>query len=98
MSKPRPSKKAKPLTDAKGEVRELTAADLKSFRRGAEVLPASLRRKVGVRGPQKAPTKERISIRLSQEVVQRFRATGAGWQTRVDAALRDWLKAHGPVR
>jgi uncharacterized protein (DUF4415 family) len=90
--------KRKPLTDARGEVRELSAEDLESFRRGSLVLPASLRRKVGVRGPQKAPTKERITIRLSPEVVERFRATGEGWQTRVDAALQDWLKGHDPSR
>jgi uncharacterized protein (DUF4415 family) len=34
---------------------------------------------------------ERITIRLSREVVARFRATGDGWQSRVDAALQDWL-------
>ena len=32
--------------------------------------------------------------RLSPDVVQRFRATGDGWQTRVDTALQDWLKTH----
>jgi uncharacterized protein (DUF4415 family) len=44
------------------------------------------------RGPQKAPTKERITIRLSRDVVESFRATGDGWQSRVDAALQDWLE------
>lgn len=39
-------------------------------------------------------TKERITIRLSPDVLRAFRATGAGWQTRVDAALKDWLKSH----
>jgi len=86
--------KLKPLTDTKGEVREITAKDLKRFRPARQTLPGSLRRKVGVRGPQKSPTKERITIRLSQEVVQSFRATGEGWQTRVDAALQDWLRKH----
>lgn len=86
--------KLKPLSDAKGEVREITAKDLKQFRPARQTLPGSLRRKVGVRGRQKAPTKERITIRLSQEVVQSFRATGEGWQTRVDAALQDWLRKH----
>jgi uncharacterized protein (DUF4415 family) len=42
-------------------------------------------------------TKERITIRLSKEVVDRFRASGHGWQTRVDAALLDWLKTHSPA-
>lgn len=90
--------RSKPLVDAKGEVREIQTADLERFAPAAEVMPASLRRKVGVRGPQKAATKERITIRLSPEVVRRFRATGRGWQTRVDAALRDWLKKHKPAR
>ncbi|HES76324.1 MAG TPA: hypothetical protein ENO09_04855 [bacterium] len=61
-------------------------------------LPESLQAKLRAigRGTQKAPTKERITIRLSPEVVQRFRASGSGWQTRMDAALKDWLKEHSP--
>lgn len=46
--------------------------------------------------PRAAVTKERITIRLSRDVVGRFRATGSGWQTRVDAALKDWLRRHSP--
>ena len=89
--------KSKALIDARGEVREIAAADLEGFRPSRQALPASLRKKVGVRGAQKAPTKERITTRLSPEVVQRFRATGDGWQTKMDAALQDWLKSH-PLR
>ena len=70
--------KQKPLTDAKGEVRELAKDFLKTFRPTRAALPESLRRKVGVRGPQKSLTKERITIRLSREVLQRFRATRRG--------------------
>ncbi len=88
--------KSKPLTDASGEVRDLTLKDLENFRSG-EVLPATLRRKIGERGPQKTATKERITIRLSRDVVDRFRATGDGWQTRVDAALQEWLKGHKSI-
>ena len=87
----------KPLIDADGEVRELTAEDMAKFRPTTEVLPLSLRKKLGVRGPQKAPIKERITIRLSREVVEQFRESGEGWQTRVDAALREWLKSHSPT-
>ena len=83
--------KSKPLIDSKGEVRELTAADMKRFRPARQVLPDTLLAKLKVRGPQKAPVKERITIRLSPEVVQQFRKTGDGWQARVDAALKDWL-------
>ena len=87
----------KPLIDTDGEVRELTAEDMARFRPAGEVLPSSLRKKLGVRGPQKSPTKERITIRLSREVVEQFRESGEGWQTRVDSALREWLKSHSPV-
>ncbi len=89
--------KSRPLIDTEGEVRELTAAELKRFRPAKDVMPSSLLAKLKVRGPQKAPVKERITIRLSPEVVQPFRATGEGWQTRVDAALKDWLKSHTPA-
>jgi len=47
--------------------------------------------------PRAVITKERISIRLSRDVVERFRASGDGWQTRVDAALQEWLKDHSPA-
>lgn len=88
--------KSKPLTDKSGQVRELTLKDLKAFEPGP-ALPPSLQRKLGVRGPQKIPTKERITIRLSRDVIAHFRASGDGWQTRVDAALQDWLKRHKSV-
>jgi uncharacterized protein (DUF4415 family) len=87
----------KTLIDTNGEVRELTAEDMAKFRPAAEALPSSLKKKLGVRGPQKMPTKERITIRLSREVVEQFRETGDGWQTRVDSALREWLKNHSPA-
>ena len=87
------TKKATLMIDAHGEVRELTDVELKRFRSARDVLPTTLLAKLNVRGAQKAPIKERITIRLSPEVVQGFRDTGDGWQTRVDAALKDWLKS-----
>lgn len=90
--------KSRPLTDAHGEVREILQADLNRFKPATEALPPSLQRTLGVRGPQKAPTKERVTIRLSPDVVRRFKATGAGWQTRVDVALQDWLEKHDPSK
>lgn len=44
--------------------------------------------------PRAEVTKERITIRLSPDVLAAFRASGSGWQTRIDAALRAWLKRH----
>ena len=74
---------------------EWTVAEVKSATTFAGLSP-SLQSKLAQRGrgAQVAPTKTRITIRLSQNVVERFRATGEGWQTRMDAALQDWLKTH----
>ena len=59
-------------------------------------LPETLQTKLArrARGTQLTPTKERITIRLSPAVVETFRATGTGWQSRMDGALQDWLKTH----
>ena len=32
------------------------------------------------------------TIRLSQDVIEHFRSGGHGWQTRIDEALREWIK------
>lgn len=84
-----------PLTDKEGEVRELTADDFKRFKPAQEVLPAELSAILPKRGrpPAKAP-KKAVNIRLSPDVLDAFRATGPGWQTRVNQALRDWLREH----
>jgi uncharacterized protein (DUF4415 family) len=46
----------------------------------------------GKRGPQKAPTKKLVSLRLSPEVIDHFKATGPGWQTRIDRTLRESIR------
>lgn len=46
--------------------------------------------------PAGSGKKEQVSVRYSREVLAAFRATGSGWQTRMDAALADWLKTHDP--
>jgi uncharacterized protein (DUF4415 family) len=51
-----------------------------------EVLAAFPRTRA--RGAQKRPTKVPISVRLSSEVVEHFRATGPGWQARIDEVLK----------
>jgi len=81
-------KRVRPLTDAKGEVRELTLADMKQFKPAREVLPSNVLKKLGVRGPQKTPTKTLVSLRLSPEVLAHYKSTGPGWQTRIDQTLK----------
>ena len=86
-----------PLTDSSGEVRELTKEDASRAMAFGQ-LPESLQRTLSSRrrGPQKTPTKQQVTVRFSPEVLERFRSSGAGWQTRMDAALQDWLKTHDP--
>lgn len=88
--------KRKLLTDAGGEVRELTAADLAAFKPAKDVLPAALQETLGIRrrGAQKAPIKISTTIRLSPEVVEFFRGTGDGWQSRMDGVLREYVAQH----
>ena len=53
-----------------------------------DLKPDELARILPKRGPQKAPTKVAVSIRLSPEVISHFKAKGPGWQSRIDDALR----------
>jgi uncharacterized protein (DUF4415 family) len=67
---------------------EFTAEEMAKAKPFAEVFPelaASARR---VRGKQRAPTKQLVSLRLDRSVVEAFQADGPGWQSRMNAALR----------
>ena len=46
----------------------------------------------GKRGPQKAPTKKLVSLRLAPEVIEHFKADGPGWQTRIERTLLESIK------
>ncbi|PHS27508.1 MAG: hypothetical protein COA83_00415 [Methylophaga sp.] len=87
----------KSLIDKDGEVRELTADDLKKFKPLSEENPAlyaKIKKGVGERGSQKSPTKVPISIRVSPDVAEFFRAKGKGWQGRIDNVLKDYVAHH----
>lgn len=44
--------------------------------------------------PLGSGTKEQVALRLDHDVLAAFRAGGAGWQTRINAALREWIEKH----
>ena len=44
--------------------------------------------------PKLTNKKQLVSIRYSPEVIDYFRASGAGWQARMDAVLKDYVEAH----
>jgi uncharacterized protein (DUF4415 family) len=90
-----------PLTDAHGEVRELTEVDFQRMRPASEVLPElfgaelaaeMLKPKTG--RPHKDVPKVFTGIRLDADIVMAFKSTGKGWQTRMNDALKQWLKEH----
>jgi uncharacterized protein (DUF4415 family) len=39
-----------------------------------------------------------IKLRIDPDVVDAYKAQGEGWQTRMNAALRDYAKSHGLMR
>jgi uncharacterized protein (DUF4415 family) len=49
------------------------------------------------RGPGRAPRKVPTTIRFDPDVLAALKASGKGWQTRVNDAMREWLKTHPPA-
>lgn len=82
MSKPDPY-----MTDAENP--ELSTADIRAMRPAAEMLGAAFiaAQRKG-RGPQKAPRKRQVTLRLDPDIVDHFKAAGPGWQTAINSALR----------
>jgi uncharacterized protein (DUF4415 family) len=55
-------------------------------------------KRVGGRGrPRSESPKVLLSVRYDADIVEAFKATGDGWQTRMNDALRDWLRDHQPA-
>jgi len=44
--------------------------------------------------PSGSGIKDQVALRVDRDVLAAFRATGPGWQTRMNDALRDWLSTH----
>ncbi|MBV5274710.1 MAG: BrnA antitoxin family protein [Lamprocystis purpurea] len=55
-------------------------------------MKAALEERRRTRGPNKRPVKEQVAIRLGPEVLAAFRADGPGWQTRINAVLRQYVE------
>lgn len=53
-------------------------------------------RRPGERGTQKAPTKRQTTIRLSQKVLDFYRSSGVGWQTRLNEDLEGLVSSKAP--
>jgi uncharacterized protein (DUF4415 family) len=74
--------RAKPATQVlPGLVGKAAAAEMVRPRRGRPTL---------------AEPKQHVNIRLDADVLDAFKRRGPGWQTRMNAALREWLATHVP--
>ena len=58
---------------------ELGAAEFKQLRRGR---------------PLGSGTKAQITLRIDVEVLDKFKASGDGWQTRMNDVLKSWVQTH----
>ncbi|SEI66152.1 BrnA antitoxin family protein [Achromobacter sp. NFACC18-2] len=83
------------------EIAEFEAALLRSAKQAARGQYARVhkpddivRRRGRPVGSTVATRKSATTIRLDEEILTAFKATGQGWQTRINNALRDWLKTH----
>jgi uncharacterized protein (DUF4415 family) len=83
-------------TNDEGEVRELSGTEIASMTPFADLpedLKASLLQwKDATFSPE--PRKKTVDIPLSTDVLGKFEAMGAGWESKVDDALREWLAEH----
>jgi len=64
---------------ADADTYELGAAEFKQLRRGR---------------PLGSGKKVQVTLRVDADVLERFKASGAGWQTRINDALKSWSKRH----
>lgn len=83
------------------DIPEATNEWFKKARPARDVLPGLLGKAAAEealkprRGrPLSANPKEHVNIRLDADIVSAFKRSGSGWQTRLNNALRDWLRTH----
>jgi uncharacterized protein (DUF4415 family) len=90
------------IAEAPGEDRPLDPDEERAFWANAVVVreggPAAVRAALAeqcrARGSQKAPLKVPTTIRFDADVLAALKATGKGWQTRVNAVMRQWIQDH----
>jgi len=71
---------------------EITPEEMAKARPFSEVFPELAESAKRVRGKQKAPTKQLVSLRLDREVIDAFKSKGAGWQSLINETLKNAVK------
>ena len=67
---------------------EWTDADFAAAKTGGAIPAHILAAFPKTRGRPKGSNKQLVSLRIDVDVLERFRASGAGWQSRINEALR----------
>ena len=62
---------------------------------GKQRRDALVQKRQGQRGPQHRPTKTPFTVRYDPEVLAYFKDPGAGWQTRTNEVLCEWVAKRG---
>ena len=89
------------MTDEEGEVRELTLADFRKMKPVRDAMPELIEAVENYRrkGRPKAETpKVHIGFRLAADLVEQIRASGRGYNARVEKALREAFMPSRPAR
>lgn len=88
----KPSRLIRNTLDEKAAVQRGIAQDPDTFEVPAEAFTEMKR--TGVRGrPKLDRPKVLLTVRYDADIIDAFKATGDGWQTRMNDALREWLRA-----
>lgn len=94
------SKQSKRVSIAMPTVTEdkaITAA-AKADANAQPLTPKQLKEMIPMRAlrgrPKSENTKKLVSVRYSSEVLEYFRSTGEGWQSRMDSVLRQYVSRH----
>ena len=75
-------------------VRKLSYANVVRDGDAPEWTPEMFGRAIARRGLKPASRKSLLSLRIDTDVVEWFRAQGAGYQSRMNALLRAYMEAH----
>jgi uncharacterized protein (DUF4415 family) len=68
------------------DIPELTEADIKNMRPLKEVLPELY---AAIQHEKAKVAPKRVSLQLDSDVISKFKATGAGWQSRINTILKE---------
>jgi uncharacterized protein (DUF4415 family) len=83
-----------PTEEEDAEINRGIAADPDTYVPSDEQF-ARMKRRGG--RPRSESPKVQLTVRYDADIVDAFKASGDGWQTRMNDALRDWLKDHSPA-